>query len=158
MDPVRPHLSHFVFHTCWNLVPGDVRWCRIIIHIKGGRVWKGPAFFAVGGGTSLSPFCTDCIWNRHIYHFCLLNNICTKKGPDRLLELIGHGWIFSLSLFFFSIRQSPEASISLITESFHLNGRLCIVRTKGRAATEEVLDRGMDWASAIRMSGTAGSG
>lgn len=46
---------------------------------------------------------------------------------------------------FFSILQSPEASISLITESLHLNGRLCIVRTKGRAASEEVLDRGMDW-------------
>lgn len=52
-----------------------------------------------------------------------------------------------LSLYpFFSILQSPEASISLITESLHLNGRLCIVRTKGWAASEEVLDRGMDWA------------
>ena len=62
----------------------------------------------------------------------------------------------SLSLFlslslplFFSILQSPEASISLITESLHLNGRLCIVRTKGRAASEEVLDRGMDWAQRL---------
>lgn len=51
--------------------------------------------------------------------------------------------------FFFSMPQSPEASISLITESFHLNGRLCIVRTKGRAASEEVLDRGMDWAQRL---------
>lgn len=50
---------------------------------------------------------------------------------------------------FFSILQSPEASISLITESLHLNGRLCIVRTKGRAASEEVLDRGMDWAQLL---------
>lgn len=50
---------------------------------------------------------------------------------------------------FFSILQSPEASISLITESLHLNSRLCIVRTKGRAASEEVLDRGMDWAQRL---------
>lgn len=62
---------------------------------------------------------------------------------------------FSLSLSslslppFFSIPQSPEASISLITESLLLNGRLCIVRTKGRAASEEVLDRGMDWAQRL---------
>lgn len=55
----------------------------------------------------------------------------------------------SLSLPFFSMLQSPEASISLITESLHLNGRLCIVRTKGRAASEEVLDRGMDWAQRL---------
>lgn len=50
---------------------------------------------------------------------------------------------------FFSALQSPEASISLITESLHLNGRLCIVRTKGRAASEEVRDRGMDWAQRL---------
>lgn len=65
---------------------------------------------------------------------------------------------FSLSFLFlccalspslFSVLQSPEASISLITESFHLNGRLCIVRTKGQAASEEVLDRGMDWAQRL---------
>lgn len=54
-----------------------------------------------------------------------------------------------LSPSLFSILQSPEASISLITESLHLNGRLCIVRTKGRAASEEVLDRGMDWAQRL---------
>lgn len=59
--------------------------------------------------------------------------------------------LLSLSLFLslFSILQSPEASISLITESLHFNGRLCIVRTKGRAASEEVLDRGMDWAQRL---------
>lgn len=56
--------------------------------------------------------------------------------------------LLSLSLPF-CILQSPEASISLITESLHLNGRLCIVRTKGRAASEEVLDRGMDWAQRL---------
>lgn len=49
----------------------------------------------------------------------------------------------------FSILQSPEASISLITDSLHLNGRLCIVRTKRQAASEEVLDRGMDWAQRL---------
>lgn len=48
-----------------------------------------------------------------------------------------------------SILQSPEASISLITECLHLNGRLCIVRTKERAASKEVLDRGMDWAQRL---------
>lgn len=53
---VRLHQSHFVFNICLNLVPGDVTWCRIIIHIKAGRVWKGLAFFAVGGGTSLFSF------------------------------------------------------------------------------------------------------
>lgn len=58
---------------------------------------------------------------------------------------------FSLSLSpSFSISQSPGASISLITESLHLNGRLCIVRTKGRAASEEVLDRG-EWIGARRL-------
>lgn len=53
------------------------------------------------------------------------------------------------TLSFFSSLQSPGASISLITEFLHLNGRLCIVRTKGRAASEEVLDRGMDWAQRL---------
>lgn len=62
---------------------------------------------------------------------------------------------FSLTLsalslpVFFPILRSPEASISLITELPHLNGRLCIVRTKGQAASEEVLDRGMDWAQRL---------
>lgn len=49
----------------------------------------------------------------------------------------------------FSISQSPGASVSLITETFHVNGRLCIVRTKGQAASEEVLDRGMNWAQRL---------
>lgn len=52
---VSLHQSHVIFHTCLNLVPGDVTWCGIIIHIKAGRVWKGPAFFTVGGGTSPVP-------------------------------------------------------------------------------------------------------
>lgn len=62
---------------------------------------------------------------------------------------------FSLTLsalslpVFFPILRSPEASISLITELPYLNGRLCIVRTKGQAASEEVLDKGMDWAQRL---------
>lgn len=84
------------------------------------------------------------------------NNICSQKA--RQVVRVDWSWMdflslsslsMLLSLPFFSILQSPEASISLITESFHLNGRLCIVRTKGRAASEEVLDRGMDWAQRL---------
>lgn len=58
-------------------------------------------------------------------------------------------FLLSPCLFFFPILRSPEASISLITELPYLNGRLCIVRTKGQAASEEVLDRGMDWAQRL---------
>ena len=65
------------------------------------------------------------------------------------LSLSSLSMLLPLALPFFSILQSPEASISLITESLHLNGRLCIVRTKGRAVSEEVLDRGMDWAQRL---------
>lgn len=106
---------------------------------------EGSGLCRCGWGQQPVPLCTDYIWNMHIYPLSLLNNICTKKA--RQVVRVDWSWMDLLSLpLFFSIRQSPEASISLITEPFHLNGRLCIVRTKGRAASEEVLDRGMDWA------------
>lgn len=155
--PFGTHQSHFIFHTCLNVVPGDVTWCRIIIHIKAGRVWKGPAFFLVGGSTSLFPLCRYYIWNGHIFPFCLLNNICTKKA--RQVVRVDWSWMYflSLSLSFFSIQQSPEASITdYRVPPFEWSFVYC--QNKGASGLRRGARQGNGLGSAIRMSGTAGSG
>jgi len=128
---------------------------------KAGWVWTGPALFL--GGWRYQPAFPLYILHLERAHFPPLffpNNICSEKARQVVrvdwswmdflsLSLLSFYIALSLSLPFSSILQSPEASISLITETLHLNGRLCIVRTKGRVASEEVLDRGMDWAQRL---------
>lgn len=167
--------ASIIVHSVWNVVRGDathhiVAWrkWRIGKEQKQHRPYQklagcGPVrpFFSAGGGTSLPSLCTSYIWNGHIFPPLFFpNNICSEKARQVVrvdwswmdflsLSLLSFYIALSLSLPFSSILQSPEASISLITESLHLNGRLCIVRTKGRVASEEVLDRGMDWAQRL---------
>lgn len=95
--------------------------------------------FTSGMGTPRSPF-----------------QITSAAKKARQVVRVDWSWMDFLSLFLLSpclffppILRSPEASISLITELPYLNGRLCIVRTKGQAASEEVLDKGMDWAQRL---------
>lgn len=116
---------------------------KTIIHIKAGRVWKGPA---VSRWVEV-PACLSPLYILHLERDPFFGPLFPKQHlqlkKNRQVVRVDRSWMDFLCLSpSFSISQSPEASISLITESLHLNGRLCIVRTKGRAASEEVLDRG----------------
>lgn len=113
---------------------------------------EGSSLF-LGGWRYQPAFPLYILHLERAHFFTPLFQITSAAKKARQVVRVDWSWMDFLSLFslppFFSILQSPEASISLITESLHLNGRLCIVRTKGRAASEEVLDRGMDWAQRL---------
>lgn len=119
---------------------------------------EGPAYFLVGGGTSLPSLYTSYIWNGHLSP-SFPNNICRRKA--RQVVRVDWSWMDFLSL---SMLLSLPLSVPPFFFLFYKAQRLvfhwlqspsiwmvvCVLsEQRGRAASEEVLDRRMDWAQRL---------